>query len=390
MTTELVTTQSNGPAALSLSDEQLALLKRTIAKDSTDDELALFVNVCKRKNLDPFSKQIHFIKRAGKVTFQTAIDGYRAMAARSQTYAGSDDYRFDEGLTEYQMLEAKRLRPRTATVTVYKVVAGVRCPFVATARWSEYFPGEAIGFMWKKMPFLMLGKCAEALALRKAFPEELGGVYTDTEMMQAGHEPIVITEDVAGQPQKPESIPAIGAYPKDTQYPPEPVKSPIDGSTEGEPDTELNAEMEKAGKSVDNKQYFKDNSKFLTESSEYQTVLGETSFRKVLDSQGFTTRKDIKEKDKQVAVLSALKYAANLYDNDFAQQLQAEAGKPDSGELFPAFCVDFVKNHKLKVPKGKKGRDAIRTFAQRKKFWDEWGNVTGGFQKTETVQKEIL
>ena len=70
-------------------------------------------------------------------------------------------------------------------MTVYKIVGGQRCGFTATARWDQYFPGEKQGFMWKKMPHLMLGKCAEALAIRKAFPAELSGLYTQEEMQQA-------------------------------------------------------------------------------------------------------------------------------------------------------------------------------------------------------------
>jgi hypothetical protein len=71
-------------------------------------------------------------------------------------------------------------------VTVWKILSGVRCPFTATAHWAEYYPGDAQGWAWKKMPHVMLGKCAEALALRKAFPAELSGVYTFEEMEQSG------------------------------------------------------------------------------------------------------------------------------------------------------------------------------------------------------------
>ena len=76
-------------------------------------------------------------------------------------------------------------QPITATATVYKIVGGVRVSFSATAIWDAYCPQGNESFMWKKMPYLMLGKCAEALALRKAFPNDLSGVYTDDEMAQA-------------------------------------------------------------------------------------------------------------------------------------------------------------------------------------------------------------
>lgn len=185
MTTELVERTESGLPGVSWTNEQIDLIKRTIAVGATNDELQLFLYQAKRTGLDPLSRQIHFVKRQDKGTIQTAIDGYRLIADRTGKLAGSDDYVFDEGMTQFQHIASGRKQPITATVTVWKHVNGERCPFTATARWEEYFPGEKQGFMWKKMPYLMIGKCAEALALRKAFPAELSGVFTNEEMMQA-------------------------------------------------------------------------------------------------------------------------------------------------------------------------------------------------------------
>ncbi len=172
------------------------LIKRMIAKDATNDELELFLHQCRRTGLDPMSKQIYFQKRAGKPVIITGIDGYRLIADRTGKYAGNDDPIFDD---------EKEIR--RATVTVYKVVAGIRCPFTATARWDQYYPGERSGEMWRKMPHLMLGKCAEALALRKAFPAELSGVYTHEEMEQAG------APDVTEEPPQPRQVQPIPRKP---------------------------------------------------------------------------------------------------------------------------------------------------------------------------------
>lgn len=185
MTTELATIENTSVPTVSWTHEQTELIKRTIAIGATHDELQLFLYQAKRTGLDPLSRQIHFVKRKDKGTIQTAIDGYRLIADRTGKYAGSDDYLFDEGIQQYLHMVAKRGNPQTATVTVYKMCDGSRTAFTATAAWGEYFPGEAQGFMWKKMPYLMIGKCAEALALRKAFPAELSGVYTNEEMQQA-------------------------------------------------------------------------------------------------------------------------------------------------------------------------------------------------------------
>lgn len=172
-----------------LKQEQIDLIRQTVAKGATDLELKLFLYQCQRTGLDPLSKQIHFIKRWNEKlnreegTIQTGIDGYRSIADRTGQYAGSDDAVFRGPEDE----------PVAATVTVWRIVQGQRVSFTATAWWKEYFPTkEKQQFFWKKMPHGQLAKCAEALALRKAFPQQLSGVYTHEEMQQAGPEVLQI------------------------------------------------------------------------------------------------------------------------------------------------------------------------------------------------------
>jgi phage recombination protein Bet len=166
-----------------IDDEKVELIKKTVAENATPDELKLFLYQASRTGLDPLARQIYFQKRYNKrrnkyeMTVITGIDGYRLVADRTGQYAGNDDPVFDSEDS-----------PRKATVTVYKIIGNVRCPFTASARWDQYYPGDEQGFMWRKMPHLMLGKCAEALALRKAFPAELSGLYIKEEMDQADAE----------------------------------------------------------------------------------------------------------------------------------------------------------------------------------------------------------
>ena len=154
-----------------------------------DEDLLLFLYTAKRTGLDPLTKQIYAVfrwdSRIGreKMAIQSGIDGFRLVAQRTGQYAGQDDVIYDpkDEATTY---------PKKASVTVYKIIEGQRVPFTATARWGEYVATDRDGnpdLMWKKMPYLMLGKCAEALALRKAFPNELSGIYTEEEMMQSGN-----------------------------------------------------------------------------------------------------------------------------------------------------------------------------------------------------------
>lgn len=174
-----------------LGETQKTLLRQMLDEDAlaakskklTNNEFERFVNVIDTTRLDPFRRQIHAIVRGGKMTIQTGIDGYRAIAGRTGAYAGNDDYKYDEGLSLAQIVKAKK-PPTTATATVYRIVGGHKCAFSASAVYDEYCP-KGRNFIWDKMPYFMIGKCAESLALRKGYSDELSGIYTDEEMQQA-------------------------------------------------------------------------------------------------------------------------------------------------------------------------------------------------------------
>lgn len=180
-----------------LTRSQIDLMKRTIAKGATDDELQLFIQVCKGAQLNPFLKQVFLVQRwdsrEGKNVgaIQVSIDGFRSIAESSGAYVGNDDPVF-EGESVIKIKKGNvmvDLRvPGKATVTVRKMIMGIAHPFVATARWEEYYPGEKMGFQWHIRPYLMLGKCAEALALRKAFPKLLSGMYEEAELANGSQE----------------------------------------------------------------------------------------------------------------------------------------------------------------------------------------------------------
>lgn len=172
-------------AAPSVTPDQMALITRTIAKEATPDELKLYLYDCQRQGVHPLDKLIHFTKRSGKYTPITSIDFMRIRAAETNDYAGSDDPVF---------VGTPQSADFAATVTVWRFVQGQRCPFTATARWSEYKP-EQNDFMWRKMPHTMLGKCVEALALRKGFPRQLAGLYAKEELDQADGAAAAIIHD---------------------------------------------------------------------------------------------------------------------------------------------------------------------------------------------------
>jgi phage recombination protein Bet len=158
---------------IQFKEEQIELIKRQIAPGANDNELKLFLYQAQRTGLDPLTRQIYCIHRGGKMTIQTSIDGFRVIAERSGEYAGQDEPIYTE--ENGKLISCK--------ITVYKFRGDVRYPAsVGVAYLSEYAQTTPI---WNKMPRVMLAKVAEALALRKAFPQDLSGLYTSDEIADA-------------------------------------------------------------------------------------------------------------------------------------------------------------------------------------------------------------
>ena len=179
-------------AALDFDDAQRQIIRDSFANGASDTEFALLLEVARARRLNPLMRQIHFVKRwdTGKGrevwSWQVSIDGLRAVAERTGLYAGQDEPEFVDGPDGALLL---------CKVRVYR--KDWPRPAVGVAYWSEYVQTirdrqtgkDRPAAMWAKMPHIMLAKCAESLALRKAFPEDTSGLYTTEEMGQAdnGH-----------------------------------------------------------------------------------------------------------------------------------------------------------------------------------------------------------
>jgi phage recombination protein Bet len=180
-----------------MSADDIALMKRTVARGATDDELALFIHQIQRTGLDPLSNQIYFIKRRVRnkdtgnydevASIQTGIDGYRLIAERTGKYEGQEGpfWCGEDGVWK-DVWTSVRERPFASKVGIVK--RGARMPVWGVVYWDEQVQRKANGEpnqIWSQLPKRMLANAAERLAFRKAFPNELSAIHAYLE----GEEP---------------------------------------------------------------------------------------------------------------------------------------------------------------------------------------------------------
>lgn len=203
-----------------LTPRDLALVKRTVAADTTDDEFNIFINYCRTLGLNPLRRQIYALvynktdPNKRKMSIIVAIDGFRSVAARSGNYRPDDEeprYEFD---TEMKS-PANPLGLVKAVVKVWQFSHGAWFPITASAHWDEYAAVKeewaqdetgkrrptgkrAADGKWATMGRLMLAKCAEALALRKGWPDDFSNVYAPEEMDQANSDLLPAEAATAG------------------------------------------------------------------------------------------------------------------------------------------------------------------------------------------------
>jgi phage recombination protein Bet len=165
------------------TSEQIATISQAICPGYSPAEVQLFVAYCARTGLDPFSRQILTWKQGGKPIFHVGIDGFRVIAERSGKYAGQDPVAFQ--FAEETKPDGKKVKYLlAATATVYR--RDFDRPVSVTAYWDEFAPRDIKPeSSWDRMPTVMLGKCAEAQAIRKAFPNDLSGLYEAAELDHA-------------------------------------------------------------------------------------------------------------------------------------------------------------------------------------------------------------
>lgn len=189
------------------SPVQRAALTQVGLQDAPDADVAVFFHVCQRTRLDPFAKQIYMIGRwdnelgRKRWTIQTGIDGFRVVSERHEQYAGVGDPDLEwcgpDGVWRDVWLD-DTTPPTAARFTLHR--HDQQRPIRAVCRYAEFVETRRDGtpnHMWRTKAAWMIGKCAEAAGRRKAFPQDLAGLYTDDEMagVLRDNEPVRVADN---------------------------------------------------------------------------------------------------------------------------------------------------------------------------------------------------
>jgi phage recombination protein Bet len=232
-----VSEQQGGTLALTgdqveWSPVQRAALDHLGIADAPSGDQQVFLHVSQRTGLDPFAKQIYMIprqegqgqQRRTKWTIQTAIDGFRLIASRSRHYRGQVGPQWcgDDGVWQDVWISSRP--PAAARVGILRddfdePIWGVAIfrEYAQTTTWNNEVK---LTKMWREKSAHMIAKCAEALGLRKAFPNELSGMYTDDEMARADSAPATAARRVVDHGPAITAAELTGQAPPATAAPP--------------------------------------------------------------------------------------------------------------------------------------------------------------------------
>lgn len=316
------------PPTGGMTVEQVDLIKRTIAKGSTDDELSLFVQQCQRTGLDPFARQIYAIKRWDSkerrevMQVQVSIDGFRLIAERTNDYEGQDGpyWCAEDGVWHDVWLSSKP--PAAAKVGIFR--KGFQAPLYGVARFGAYVQTNKEGqpnSMWTRMADVMLAKCAEALALRKAFPQELSGLYTSDEMGQAEN-------------PEPAPLPVAITQPRTTAG-----GAKITPPSALPPAEVVDAEVVEKPTKLDHKAA---NQKFefarmVSEISAFKERIGPSEYYRVLGVHGVEHANEVRSRNQGIEIFRALADAADKLMREQATDNEHKISDDDlPAEMWPA------------------------------------------------------
>lgn len=240
MTSQLAIVEpANNAMPSVLTNDQVDLIKRTICKGASDDELQMFLAQCRRTGLDPFARQIYSVprwnskERRMEHTAQVSIDGFRLVAQRTGDYAGQLGPYWCGEDGEWKDVWLSSSPPAAAKVGILR--HGFKEPCWGVARFDAYAQVKdgKLTFMWLTKGDVMIAKCAESLGLRKAFPQELSGLYTSDEMAQADNNEPTPPRSTTKEIKPPEVI-SVPANPANGAFEPHTLELPVkaDGSSD--------------------------------------------------------------------------------------------------------------------------------------------------------------
>lgn len=194
--------------------ETIETLKATVAKGATDAEFRMFTEICRATGLNPFKKEVWFIKAGDRPQIMTGIHGFYAIAN------GNSDF---DGVEVGVIGRAGEYLPQTypgndyigAWAKVYR--KDRRLPTEGIAMLADYDKGSG---NWRTMKRVMICKCAESVALRKAFPQQLNGLYTSEEMPTTYSEPRaeIAPEPIETKPLEPRFYRIANETPNQKRY----------------------------------------------------------------------------------------------------------------------------------------------------------------------------